>query len=197
MKTIKDNSYEIVRLIINQIGISIFALVLYTSMGFVGESNEELAEGLRILFSVFSITFYWVLLYMMMWELGAKDKVRIDSGKLDYVKGKGTILAFIANLPNFILAFFAVLSNILYAFSGMDIFNTLFFVFNLIMRFVAAMYIGVAGAVVEPFGFDVSLSFLLQSVFYLFAPLLTVAVCHIGYTLGMKNFKIFHIQNKK
>ena len=42
MKRIKDNSYDIVVLIINQIGISIFALVLYTSMGFIGESSKEL-----------------------------------------------------------------------------------------------------------------------------------------------------------
>ncbi len=196
MKTIKENSYDIVRLIVNQVGISIFALVLYTSMGFVGESSDELAAGLRIVFSIFSIIFYWVLLYMMMWESGAKDKVGIESGKLDEVKGKGALLALVANIPNFLVAFFAVVSNLLYNFTGVEIFNTVFFIFNLIMRFIAAMYIGVAGAVVEPFGFDVSLSFLLQSVFYLFVPLLTVGVCQVGYNLGMKNFKIFSRQTK-
>ena len=81
MKHIKGNSYDVVRLIINQLGISIFALVLYIAMASVGENNPSLHTGLKIASSVFSVFFYWMLIYAVMWEIGAKDRIKIDTGK--------------------------------------------------------------------------------------------------------------------
>ena len=191
MKLIKDNSYDIVKLVINQIGISIFSLVLYTSLGFVGENSAELAFGLRTAFSVFSVFFYWALLYTSTWEMGAKDKIRIEGGKLEDVKGKGAILGFVANLPNITLAVLAILSCILYVTTGAEVFNTAFLIVNLILRLFAAMYIGIASFACEPLSADFGLFYLTQSLFFLVLPLLTVAVCHIGYSFGMRNFKLF------
>ena len=191
MKLIKENSYDIVRLVINQVGISIFALVLYTSLGFVGENSEELAFGLRAVFSVFSIVFYWALLYTSTWEMGAKDKIRIDGGKLEDVKSKGMILSIVANLPNIILAVFAIAFCGVYVFTEAEAFNTAFLLVNLIMRLFAAMYIGVASFVCEPLISSYGYYYFTQSLIFLVLPLLTVAVCHIGYTFGKRNFKIF------
>ena len=191
MKLIKENSYDIVRLVINQVGISLFALVLYTSLGFVGENSAELAFGLRAVFSLFSIIFYWSLLYTATWEMGAKDKIRIDGGKMEDVKGKGAILGFVANLPNVIFAVFAIIACGLYIATGTEAFNTLFLLVNLVMRLFAAMYIGVASFVCEPLSADYGFFYITQSIFFLVLPLITVGVCQVGYAFGKNNFKIF------
>ena len=191
MKLIKENSYDIVKLIINQIGIAIFSLVLYTSLGFVGENSAELAFGLRTVFSVFSIVFYWALLYTATWEMGAKDKIRIDGGKLEDVKGKGAILALVANLPNIILAALAIVFCGLYVITGAEVFNTAFLIVNLVLRLFAAMYIGIASFACEPLIADYGPYYMSQSLFFLILPILTVAVCHVGYSFGKRNFKIF------
>ena len=192
MKLIKENSYDIVRLIINQVGISIFALVLYTSLGFVGENSEELEFGLRTVFSLFSIFFYWALIYTMMWETGAKDQIRIDGGKLEDVKGKGAILSAAANLPNAFLALITVLCIVVYLFTGVEGFFTAFGLINFAMRFLGAMYIGAISFVCKSISSELGVySYLIESIFYLILPLLSIGVCHIGYSFGKRNFKIF------
>lgn len=191
MKLIKENSYDIIRLIINQIGISIFALVLYTSLGFVGENSEELAFGLRAVFSAFSIIFYWALLYTATWEMGAKDKIRIDSGKLEDVKNKGMILSCVANIPNVLLAVLAMIFCGIYLLTGAEILNTAFLIVNLLMRLFASMYIGIISFVCEPLAGSYGAYYFTQSLCFLALPLLTVAVCHVGYSFGRKEFKIF------
>jgi hypothetical protein len=191
VKLIKDNSYDIVRLIINQVGISIFALVLYTSLGFIGENSEELAFGLRAVFSAFSIIFYWALLYTATWEMGAKDKIRIDGGKLEDVKNKGMILSSVANVPNVLLAVLAIVFCGIYLLTGAEILNTAFLIVNLLMRLFASMYIGIISFVCEPLVASYGYYYLTQSLCFLVLPLLTVAVCHVGYSFGRKDFKIF------
>ncbi len=201
MKKIKDSSYDIVRLMIYQIGISIFALVLYTSMGELAGSNDDLGTALKVIFSLFSTAFYWVLLYMAMWEMGAKDILKIESGKLDDVKGKGAVLSLIANIPNFAFASVAVISTSVGALTSGDgiqrICDTVYFIFNLLMRFISAMYIGVVSAVCSPLADDVSLFYIAQSILFLLIPLCTVLVCQTAYNLGKKNFKFFQKRKNK
>ena len=142
-------------------------------------------------FSLFSIIFYWALLYTATWEMGAKDQIRIDGGNLEDVKGKGAILGFVANLPNIILSVLAISMCALYIASGAEAFNTAFLLVNLVMRFFAAMYIGVASFVCEPISSSYAVFYLVQSLIFLVLPILTVAVCNIGYSFGKHNFKIF------
>ena len=54
MKFFKDNSYDIVRLYINNLGISIFALMLYFAAGNIA---KESASGFKLVISIFSIGF--------------------------------------------------------------------------------------------------------------------------------------------
>ena len=191
MKILKNNSYDVVRLIINQIGISIFALVLYTSMGFIGENNTELASLLQVAFSVFSVIFYYALIYNVVWEIGAKDSVQIENGKAPLVYLKGMWLAFFANVPNIIITLLATFTKLVYIFTGIEGFNTAFFIFNLIMRFVLSMYIGVISAITSPFSQILDI-YLIQSIAYVIIPLLSLIVCQAAYTLGRKNFRIFN-----
>ena len=72
MKFLKENSYDILRLYINQIGITIFSLVLYFSVGML--DDKVLSLRLKIAISVFAMLFFFALLYTAAWDWGAKDK---------------------------------------------------------------------------------------------------------------------------
>ena len=189
MKIIKDNSYDIVRLLVNQIGITIFAMMLYTAAGVV--ENEAFGDGVILAVSVFSILFYLFLLYTAAWDLGAKDKIRIDSGRLEKCGYKGAVMALVANIQNFVLAICAVVTLGVFMASALDGFYSAFAVFNLIMRLFMSMYLGVIQAVCTAFKDSHNLYFLTQSIGYLLAPALPILTTHFGYRMGLSERKIF------
>ena len=90
-------SYSVVKMFLNQFGIGIFGAVL--ALATSGISDLFLA-----LTSVGSIMFYLFLLYTVIWEVGSKDRISSDSGKLESRPYFGFVLSFIANIPNFIVA---------------------------------------------------------------------------------------------
>lgn len=189
MKIIKDNSYDIVRLLVNQIGITIFAMMLYTAAGVV--EDEAFGDGVILAVSVFSILFYLFLLYTAAWDLGAKDKIRIDSGRMERCGGKGALMALIANIPNFVLAIGSVVTLGIFMASSVDGFYSAFAVFNLIMRLFMSMYLGVIQMACSALKDSHNLYFLIQSVGYLLAPVLPILTTHFGYRMGLAERKLF------
>ena len=187
MKFLKENSYDIVRLYINQVGITIFSLVLYTSIGFINDAT--LNVQLKIWLSVFATVFYLALLYTAAWEFGAKDKIKIDSGKLSRAPMKGAVMSLVANAPNFVLAIFTILMIVIYILGGTEGFYSAFGVFNLLLRFTNAMFLGVIQGIFSGIS-DEYLSYVWQSVAYLIMPLFSVAATQIGYSLGERNIRI-------
>ena len=191
----KDNSYEIVKLFINQIGITIFSLVLYTAASSI--EDAALFSKIRMALSVFAILFFYALLYTVAWDYGARDKIKIDSGKLVESKFGGLKMALFANLPNFLLAFLATLFIGLYILTGVEGFFTAFGVFNLVVRFLSSMFLGLLQGIFAFLETDDTASkqylfyFFWQSVGYFVVPVFTVAVTHLGYVFGLNERKIF------
>lgn len=91
-------SYSVIKMFINQFAISIFGLVLALATG--AAQND----GLTIFVSIFSILFYLFLIYTMTWEIGAKDRISVDSGRIKYRPHTGLCLSLLANIPNIIIA---------------------------------------------------------------------------------------------
>jgi hypothetical protein len=59
---------------------------------------------LTIVVGAFSILFYLFLIYTMLWEVGAKDRISVDVGKKPYRPHTGILISLVANIPNFIVA---------------------------------------------------------------------------------------------
>ena len=57
MKFLKENSYDILRLYINQIGITIFSLVLYFSVSML--EDKVVSLRLKVAISVFAMLFFF------------------------------------------------------------------------------------------------------------------------------------------
>ena len=83
---------------VNQFAISIFGSVLAMATASAGN------DLLTLIVSCFAIVFYLFLIYTMVWEIGAKDKISVDVGKKTYRPHTGALMALVANIPNFIIA---------------------------------------------------------------------------------------------
>lgn len=198
MKFLKENSYDILRLYINQIGITIFSLVLYFSVSML--EDKVVSLRLKVAISVFAMLFFFALLYTAAWDWGAKDKIRIDSGKMEMKRSKGALMALAANAINFFLAAVCIISMWLLM-NGVQWAESVSQIFNLLLRFTNAMYIGLLQGIFAAFENEDKLYNLLQSVGYFIAPMLATASTHVGYIFGLKNKRIFPAaqkpQNKK
>ena len=191
MRFLKDNSYDIVRLYINQIGITIFSLVLYFSITSLADNpeNGNLYLKVKLGISIFAILFFFALLYTASWDWGANDKIRVDSGKIEKHTSKGALMALIANSLNLILAGGCLISELIVPNGNGAVCQ----IFRPILLLTNAMYIGLVQAIFS----SVSNVYLFESIGYFLAPFLAVLATHIGYIFGMKNIKIFPTSNKK
>ncbi len=194
MKIFKENSYDIVRLYVNQLGIMIFSMLLYTAVG--SFENAALSNALSIFVSVFSTCFYLVLIYYAVWEIGAKDKIRIDGGRLERCNQKGLVMCLFANVPNFLLGILTVILLALFMLTGNDGIYAAFLIFNTIMRFHESMFLGFITAIV-PTGLSAGdidyVEFLIEAILFTVLPIVSVAVTHLAYQLGLREKKIFSL----
>ncbi len=195
MKFLKENSYDIVRLFINQIGIAIFSLVLYFAAAQAGDDGISLI--ISVVISVFATCFYMVLIYTATWDLGAKDRIRIDAGRMTEIRHKGILLSLAANLPNFLFILLSLIGKGFYMLGLGDGFDTLFAFANLILRFGAASYLGILRGVFASLAESADLYYLLQTIGFLVLISLPCLAAEIGYRFGSKNFRIFSPPTKK
>lgn len=181
IKFIKDNSYLIFKMMVNQLGMTMFGLVL--SMATLNDN--------RLLFatSVFSVLFYAVLLYMMCWEYGAKEKVRVDHGRLRFMPLKGFYMSLCANVVNIILAItlFIGYFNITDMTTAQPewAFN-LYSVSRLIAMFIQAMYAGMI-SLYSPYN-PIAFILILFPAFFASAA---------GYYLGVKDIRLLGFLGKR
>ena len=99
MKTFfHDYLYTSIKMLVDQLAISIFGLVL--ALAALAVSNGIFS----IVVSSFAILFYLFLIYTMLWEVGAKDRISVDVGKKPYRPHTGVLIALVANIPNFLVA---------------------------------------------------------------------------------------------
>lgn len=99
---LKGYSYDIFKMFVNQLGMTMFGLVL--SMA------TSRNDPLFIISSVFSIIFYMVLLYTMTWDIGYAEKIRIEGKRMKYHPEKGFVLSLCANAINLLLGIIITVS---------------------------------------------------------------------------------------
>ena len=200
MKFFKDNSYDIVKLFINQIGIAIFSMMLYVSVSLI--EDAELVATMKVLVSIFSILFYYALIYTAAWDFGAKDKIKIDGGKSSFSIFKGALLALFANLINFVIVGIAIVCKLIHYGGGAEGFDFAFGILNTVFRFTMSMYLGVIAAIFpfpevdmtsEAASELLALPYIYQTVAYFVFPIIVIGVTQIGYYLGRRDLRIAYL----
>jgi len=181
---IRKNSDLIVKMIVHQIGLTVFGFLLNSCASVSGN------ESLGLIFGIFSAVFYLFLLYVLMWEYGTKDKIRIEAGRMKRDVFKGAKIALVAEIPNL---FLAVLSTVGYLaidrsmmmdgkFYSPSWAANLYSIAHIIGVFLNYMYTGIGeylGIVVMPY-------------FLFLITLPAILVTGLGYHLGTKEkFGVF------
>ena len=181
---IRKNSDLIVKMIVHQIGLTVFGFLLNSCASVSGNEN------LGIIFGVFSALFYWFLIYILLWEIGAKDKIRIEAGRIERDVFKGAKVALVAAIPNLLLAVLSLIGYLAIDRSIMVDGNftspawaaNLYSIAQIIGIFINSMYTGIG----EYFGITILPYFLFL------ATVPAILVTGVGYFLGTKEkFGIF------
>lgn len=185
-KFFHDYSYNIVKMFVNQFAISIFgmSLTLATTQIYV-DSTAAGFDVFTFIVSILAVLFYLFLIYTLSWEIGAKDKISVDSGKKPYRPHLGLLLSLVANIPNLIIA-------ILYAIATIVKADTMLFVVRFIASLLQGMYFGIITSASLPIaGTYVQLNSLWPTFFLMAVPAMLTS--WIAYYLGHKDFRLFAV----
>lgn len=69
-------------------------------------------DTLFLITSVFSVLFYLCLIYTLLWDCGARERIRVDSGRAKKSLFNGLKISFFANVPNIVLSLFVYIGTI-------------------------------------------------------------------------------------
>ena len=187
MQVIKKHSDIIIKLLVNQFGIAIFSFFLYTAAGAIKSENGGLTLLIKALISIFSIAFYFMLTYTVIWEVGAKDKIRIDGKKQDAEPMKGFILGLFGAIPAFIITLIGFLTYVFYMLGLGEGFYTAFGILNMIFRFILMPYLGVVQYFSSIITTVTDLKYFYDTLLFLILPLISILICHVAYFFGCKD----------
>jgi hypothetical protein len=182
---IKRHSYDIFKLYLNQIGITVFSFILITALGSISSS-----VAMQVGISVFTTLFFSVLIYTVAWDLGAKDRLSTDAGREKPFIFKGAVLSVLANVPNFV---FAGLGAIFFLVSmgGHPAFYSAGVVFLTIAKFTMTIYLGIVETAVTFSTHWGTMDGVVTSLGYFIVPAIAIFVTQLGYYLGFKEKKLF------
>ena len=169
----QKHSYSAVRLFVNQIAISIFGLVLAIACGKVEN------ETLKVVASVGAILFYLFLLYAAMWEVGSKDKIGVETGRLSSLPLTGLYIALIANSLNILLAIIITVAS--FAPEGGTL-HAVGAISSVIALFIEGMYTGLLSVDLN----GIPLNDYWLSYFIIIIPALAVSA--LAYWCGVKGY---------
>lgn len=119
------------KMFLDQIAMTVFG----TMLSFATLKNE----GLLLTSSIFSILFYLMLLYTVGWDIGARDKIRIDGGRMKPFPMKGFLIALGANTLNILLALLIGIGVMI----DTEWSNGMALICNAVARLAEGMYLGV------------------------------------------------------
>ena len=91
-------SYTVIKLFVNQIAIALFGIGLAVALGKAGNRTGQLVA------SILSVLFYLFLLYVHMWEVGAKDGITAEARKTGRGLWRGFAIGAVANALNILMA---------------------------------------------------------------------------------------------
>ena len=188
----KKHSYQIVRLFVIQIGIAIFGLVLSFAVSAAFREKDDRVPLLMV--SIFSVLFYLFILYSVAWEIGGKDRIRLDAVHAPIRGGLGFLLSLLAELPNLVLSLLMVIGGVVCLLGAPDVGKPIFAVGYLPSNyFLSSMYFGIFKTLLAVSGLvqDVSSSYyLVVALLFLASVLPAILVTGFGYWMGHNEKRI-------
>ncbi|MBE6589940.1 MAG: hypothetical protein E7643_07155 [Ruminococcaceae bacterium] len=177
---LKEYSYDMVKMFLNQFATAIFGFSL--TMATMQAGNYTL----RNVMSGFSIVFYLFLLYVTAWEIGYRDKVSVDLGKKKRSALTGALISLCANSVNFLFAVFIMLGTLIQE----EVFGSIGAVCKFLAVFLEGMYTGLLS---HPVG-----GMPLNNYWFVWfiVPIPAILVSSLAYWLGLRDVKGTSLFNK-
>lgn len=166
--------FETFKLFLDQIALAVFGIVTA-----VAASNSP---AFQIIFGIIGIGLYYYIIYATMWEIGAKDRIKVDAGREPKKPQKPLLMGLIANIPNFViglLGLFILINNG----TTQAIGSAAISISKLLQGYYLSManQLGLGG---NPFT-------------YLVTAFIGVGMTVIGYSVGFSNIPFLIFKNKK
>ena len=139
-------------------------------------------SSLLLASSIFSTLFFLALSYTTCWDIGARDKIRVDSGRLKSMPSKGLVISLGANIPNLLLALLMGIGFI----SNTETGHSISGICNIIARLLNGMYLGAISIIERRF----SLTVIEDWWIFAIITLPSLFICWLAYLLGSKNIRI-------
>ena len=175
---LKKYGYTAVKMFVYQIAFAMFGWALATA------SIPTENYALKLVTSIFSILFYLVLVYIIVWNEGARDRVSADYNKIPRRPWLGAVIGAVGSIPNIILFVLIALGHLIPSLEGFS------GVCELIALFVEGVYVGILSIQV---GGNPLRTYWLS---YLVIILPLIVTSFLAYFAGFHNFRIFP-QDKK
>ncbi|MBE6718036.1 MAG: hypothetical protein E7574_02105 [Ruminococcaceae bacterium] len=181
----KDGIDTIVKFLVTQLGMTMFGTMLTLTIAGKALEKDNKNTFMLILVSLVAIILYLYLIYVHVWEKGAKDRIKVDTGRMERQSLKGLYLSLVANSLNILLGLIMVISRPFCDFvnNSKSIACQIFGASNDIARIIQGMYNGLL-IYISPNGMELS------PIFFLLIPIPAIAVSTFGYLLGYSNRKI-------
>lgn len=187
-KFLSENRKTIVKLLLNRFGAIVFALMLSLAT-ITLNGNAIFVAG-----SIVSILFFCYLIYLVIWERGASDRIRADGGRIEACPHLGLRLGIAAAFPGILLALLIVIGVIFGRVSGIPFFADIAGVCEIIARVWHAMYIGIIQTVTP--AETTAWGAVLYSLLYFAVIIPEVFVTWLAYYLGYNGKLMSHVYKK-
>ncbi len=192
MRYFREHSRLISRLLINQVGMTIFGMILTMAVMRSTQNNVTLTVAV----SAFSIVFYLCLIYNVMWEEGARNIIRVKAGRMQRTPCFSLKASLWASVPNFVLAALLFVSYLLAFPFGVEVFKSVYGALHIILALFEAMYVGLFSVILDSFPVLATQS-LVACGLYALSSLPMILVSMLAYCFGEKNIYIFGKRSPK
>lgn len=192
---ISENFKVIKKLLIYQFGAAFFGILVNSSAGRL--------PWLNWLTGILAVLFYIYLLYSAVWEEGARDRIRVDGGRMTRDDFKGLKIALVANIPNIIIGVVMAASTIVNVAASAQWAGNVAAVANAVGVLWEGMYVGIITAIFPQFDYVAnavitlsSAQIIIRSVTFILIVLPALISCFAAYKLGYNGVAIIKTSGK-
>lgn len=179
----KDGYDTILKLLVTQLGMTMFGVMITLVTRVLPGAAEKDKDPMLLVASGASVLLYLVLLYMHIWEKGARDRIKVDGGRMNKNLYKGLLFSLVANSINIICGLIMCVTYPFIENESSAAFQ-LFGSANDIARMIQGMYVGF----INYFSPDATST---SPLLFLAIVIPAIAVTSLGYILGFSNFRLF------
>ena len=185
----KDYGRHIRRLWLNQFGAIAFGIMLSFLSTALSDRVGDSAATVYFISGIVGMAFYCYLIYLVIWEVGAYDKIRVDSGRSGASMHFGIKIALFYSIPSLAVTGIYLVSALIYKVAGVEnsVVTGVLGVSGMASMIIEAPYIGFALAFFKEIGKNIQDdSLLYYSILWFVSCLPAILTIWLGYLAGYK-----------